>query len=253
MKTKPLSTPKSSTTSHPQVTRGFVSAHIPCCLRNSQQKISRFRLRNAHRNILQRWSVHLEALAAPIESGKVNENLVGANWEIINETSAKGDAWICQRPKPRWLRTSQWKLSHCWIWNHQRNWFHMWHVDSPAPTGLLDSEIVNQNWVTVDSKIITETPPKGDARGFRTARNPCWLRKSQWKPSRCRLKKSSTKHLPQVTPRFVRAHIPFWVRNSHQKLSRCRLKNHHRNHFHRWRVGSSALTTHVDSEKVNKN
>jgi hypothetical protein len=45
--------------------------------------------------------VHLEALAAPIESGKVNENLVGANWEIINETSAKGDAWICQRPKPR--------------------------------------------------------------------------------------------------------------------------------------------------------
>jgi hypothetical protein len=82
---------------------------------------------------------------------------------------------------------------------------------------------------------------------------PLLTQKSQGKPSRCRLKKSSTKHLPHVTPGFVRAQSPYWVRNSHQKLSRCRLKNYHRNRFHRWCVDSLALTALVKSEKVNEN
>jgi hypothetical protein len=39
----------------------------------------------------------LEVLAAPVDSEKVNENWVGGEWEIINETSSKGDKWILQR------------------------------------------------------------------------------------------------------------------------------------------------------------
>jgi len=36
--------------------------------------------------------VDSEMLAAPVHSEKVNENIVGAEWEIINETTSKGDA-----------------------------------------------------------------------------------------------------------------------------------------------------------------
>ena len=35
-----------------------------------------------------------EVLAAPVHSEKVNENGVGGDWEIVKETSSKGDAWI---------------------------------------------------------------------------------------------------------------------------------------------------------------
>jgi hypothetical protein len=39
-------------------------------------------------------------VAAPIESEKVNENLVGGDWEIVNETSSQGNKWIPQRAQP---------------------------------------------------------------------------------------------------------------------------------------------------------
>jgi hypothetical protein len=41
-----------------------------------------------------------EVLAAPVDSEKVNENLVGAAWEIVKETISKGDKWILQRAQP---------------------------------------------------------------------------------------------------------------------------------------------------------
>jgi hypothetical protein len=44
--------------------------------------------------------VDSEALAAPVDSEKVNENRVGADWEIITETLSKGDAWIRKRSQP---------------------------------------------------------------------------------------------------------------------------------------------------------
>jgi hypothetical protein len=44
--------------------------------------------------------VDSEVLAAPVNSEKVNENFVGADSEIVNETSTKGDAWIRQRAQP---------------------------------------------------------------------------------------------------------------------------------------------------------
>jgi hypothetical protein len=35
-----------------------------------------------------------EELAAPVDSEKVNENGVGANWKIITETPSKGNTWM---------------------------------------------------------------------------------------------------------------------------------------------------------------
>jgi hypothetical protein len=44
--------------------------------------------------------VDSEVLAAPVDSENVNENGVGGAWEIINETTSEGDAWIRQRDQP---------------------------------------------------------------------------------------------------------------------------------------------------------
>jgi hypothetical protein len=94
---------------------------------------------------------------------------------------------------------------------------------------LCDSEIVNENLVTADSEIITETSSKGDA-WIRKCSKPNWLRKGQRKWSRCRLG------------------------NRHRKtLEMCRLENHHRNTFQRWSVDLEELTTPVDLEKLNDN
>jgi len=38
--------------------------------------------------------VDSEKVTAPVDLEKVNKNGVGANWEILNETHSKGDAWI---------------------------------------------------------------------------------------------------------------------------------------------------------------
>jgi hypothetical protein len=40
------------------------------------------------------------ALADPVYSEKVKENEVGADWEIVNETTCKGDALIRQLAQP---------------------------------------------------------------------------------------------------------------------------------------------------------
>jgi hypothetical protein len=36
----------------------------------------------------------------PVDSKKVNENRVDADWKIITETPSKGDAWIRKRSQP---------------------------------------------------------------------------------------------------------------------------------------------------------
>jgi len=142
-------------------------------------------------------------------------------------------------PSLCWLRNNQWKLSPCRLCNHHRNRFQKWRVDSSAPTAPFESEIVNENWVVADSEITTETPYKGDVC-IRKRSQPLLTQKNSTKTESVPTQKSSTKHLPQVTPGFVRAHNPFWFINSQQKLSRCRLRNHQRNRFHRWREYSSA-------------
>jgi len=35
-----------------------------------------------------------EEVTTPVDSEKVNENRVGADWEIITEAPSKGDEWI---------------------------------------------------------------------------------------------------------------------------------------------------------------
>jgi hypothetical protein len=41
-----------------------------------------------------------EVVAAPVDSEKGNKNWIGGDWEIINETSSKGDARIRQHAQP---------------------------------------------------------------------------------------------------------------------------------------------------------
>jgi hypothetical protein len=72
---QPLLSQKKSTKQLLNVTRGFVSAHSPSWLINSQRKLSRCRLRNKKRSpcrlvnhlqkYFQRWRVDPEKLAAP--------------------------------------------------------------------------------------------------------------------------------------------------------------------------------------------
>jgi hypothetical protein len=99
-RSQPLLTQKKSTKQLIQVTCGFVSAPIPCWLRNSQWKLSHSRLRNHHRNQFQRWRVNSLAPAAPVDSEIVNENWVVADSAIITETPFKGDAWIQESLDP---------------------------------------------------------------------------------------------------------------------------------------------------------
>jgi hypothetical protein len=127
----------------------------PCWLRHSQRKLVRCRLRNHHLKTFQIWRVDSEVLAAPLDSEKVNENWVGGDWEIVNETTSKGDAWIRQRAQPLLTDKKSMKLSHYRLRNRQRNRFQRWPVDLSAPTAPVDSEIVNENGFTADSEIIT--------------------------------------------------------------------------------------------------
>jgi len=153
--------------------------------------------------------------------------------------------------------------SRCRLGNRHGNTFQRWRMDLEAPQPLLTTK----KW--------TKQLPKV-TRGFRRARSPCWLRKSQQKWSRWRLgnhhqntflrwrvdleapqllltTKKWTKQLPKVMHGFGRARSPCWVRNIQRKQSRCRLRNYHRNSFQRWRVDSEALVAPFDIEKVNKN
>jgi hypothetical protein len=50
---------------------------------------------------LPKWRVDSKVLAAPVDSENVNENWVGGDWEIVKETSSKGDKWILQRAQPQ--------------------------------------------------------------------------------------------------------------------------------------------------------
>ena len=68
-----------------------------------------------------------EVLATPVDLEKVNVNWVSGAWEIVNETSSKGDMWILQVATP------------------------------------VDLETVNENWTTTVFEIVNETDSKGVA------------------------------------------------------------------------------------------
>jgi len=65
--------------------------------------------------------------------------------------------------------------------------------------------------------------------------------------------KSSPKQIPKVTRGLGRGRCPCWLKKSQWKWSRCWLGNHHRKSFQRWRLDSEELAAPFDSEKVNKN
>jgi hypothetical protein len=149
---------------------------------------------------------------------------------------------------PCWLRNSQRKLVRCRLRNHHLKTFQRWCVESKILADPVDSEKVHANWVTADSEIITQTSSKGDA-WIRKRSQPLLTRISSTKMESVLTQNSSTKHLPQMTPRIVSAPSPCWLRNSQRKLVRCRLRNHHLKTFQSWRVDSELLTAPVDSER----
>ena len=126
---------KSSPKPLPQVTRGFISAHSPCWLRKSLQKLSsadseilietpykgEVCIRKHSQPLLtQKKSKKTESVPTGKSSTKhltkvmrgfvstpnpgdletVNENWATVKSEIVNETDSKGDVWIHQRPQP---------------------------------------------------------------------------------------------------------------------------------------------------------
>jgi len=268
MKTEPLPSPKSSMKSIPKVTRGFISTHISCWLRNSHHQLSRRQLRIHHRNTFQRWRVDSEVLAAPVDWKKVNENWVAADSEIIIETALKGDTWIrkCSQPllnekllmktepllslksstksipkvtlgfvsahNPCWLRNSQHQLCRYRLRYHHLNTFQKWGVDSEALAAPVDSEKVNKNWVCDNWEIIN------------------WNNFQRWRvdlSARLTLVNLETVNENWATTVFEifneidskgyawirqRPH-PLGLRNSQWQLSHYRLRNHHLNTFER--------------------
>ena len=162
---------------------------------------SRYGLRNHQRNCFQGWHMDSKAQTAPVNSEIINENWVVAVVEIINKTASTGEARFDSAKSP------------CWLRNHKRNCFQGWRMDSTAQTAPVDSEIINENWVTVDLEILNETASTDDA-WIRQRKRPPWPQKS------------STKLLPRVRHGFDNANSPCGLRKHQWKLSHCQLKNH---------------------------
>jgi len=121
---------KSSPKNIPKMTRLFVSACSPCWVRKNQREWSTWRMGNHHRKTFQRWRVDLEALAASIELENVNKNGVSADWKSSQKKLRKVTHGFVSAPSRCWLRNSQRKLRRCRLWNHDRNIFQRWRVDS---------------------------------------------------------------------------------------------------------------------------
>jgi len=104
-------------------------------------------------------------------------------------------------------------------------------MDSTAQTAHVGLEIINENLVAGDSKIINETAYTGEA-WIRQRKEPMWALKSSTKTQSLQNQKSSTKLLPRVLHAFDSANSPCGLRNHQRKLSHWRLKNHQRNCLH---------------------
>jgi hypothetical protein len=152
------------------------------------------------------------SVRSPVCLKKVNENWIGADWVIVNETTSKGDTWIHQRAQP-----------------------------------LLIYKLLMKTEPHLSPKSSTKAIPKV-TRGFVSAHSPCWLRNSQRKLSRCQLR-NHHRNTSKVMRGFGRARSPCWLRKIQRKCCQCRLGNSHRNTFERWRMDSKAFAAPVDSEK----
>jgi len=207
-------TGKSSPKHLPKVTRGFEALAAPfdsekvnettfkgdAWIRHRPQPLSTQKLSTKTKSLstqksppkqLSKVTRGFRRVAAPVDSEKVNENGVGADWEIVTEKPSKGEAWIRKRSQPLLikkkstkqlpkmmsgfvsvhsrcrLRNIQRTLSHCRLRNHHRNNFQRWRVDSKELTLPVDSGKFNKNGVVANWEILKETHSKGDA----------WIRK----------------------------------------------------------------------------
>jgi len=87
-------------------------------------------------------------------------------------------------------------------------------MHSTAQTAHVGLEIINENLVAGDSKIINETAYMGEA-WIRQRKERMWALKSSTKTQSLQNQKSSTKLLPWVTHGFVSAktHVGFEIIN----------------------------------------
>jgi hypothetical protein len=176
MKTKTLTSPKSSTKPIPKVTRGFFSANSPYWLKNCQQKLVRCRLRNHHLKTFQRWRVDSSALPISDDLKTVYENWVTVVSKSSTKPIPKVTFGFVSAHSTCWLRNSQRKLIRCRLRNRHGNHFHRSHVDSSALAASVDTEKVNENRVGVDGEIVNETNCKGDA-WIHQRSQPLWTEK----------------------------------------------------------------------------
>jgi hypothetical protein len=100
MKMESLVTHISSPRLFAELTHGFVSAHSPCWLWNSQWKLSRYPFRNHHRNCFRRWCMDSSTHAALVDLEIFMKNWVSAASEIVTETASTGDLWFRQGTQP---------------------------------------------------------------------------------------------------------------------------------------------------------
>jgi hypothetical protein len=185
------------------VTCLFGSARSPSWLRKKSTKTESVPIRKTLPKHLPKVTRSFGSAHSPYSLRKSQRKWSRCRLEIVTEKPSKRDTWIRKRSPPL--------LSH----KRQRNNFQRWLMNSWAPATLVDSKIVHENYVAIDSEIITETPYKGDA----------WIRNSSQ---------------------------PLLTQKKSTKKSQCRLGNHHRKTFQRWRVDYEVLAAFVDSEKVNE-
>jgi len=244
---------KSSTKLLPHVTNGFDITNSPCGLRNHQLKLTRCRCRNHQWNCFHGWHVDSTTQKTPMASEIINENRVATASKIINETGSTGDAWIRQRKQPLLTQKSATKIKWCRLNNHQRNWFHGWHMDLTSQIALLSSEvtanaeIINETastadtwirqckqllWVQKSSTKTESLPTQKSSTGdtwIWQCKQPLWVQKSSKKTESLPTPKSSTKLLTRLMHGFESTHSRWQLRNHQRKLSRCKLRNHQRN------------------------
>jgi len=272
----------------PEVTSGFVSAHSPCWLINSQGKLSCRPVRNSPRNCFLRW--HKESLGqtAPVDSENVKENWVADHSEIITETVYRDDrrnhqraqhlltqkmsrkteslttqksSWklfpeitegILSAHSTCWLRKCQGKLSRWPLRNRHGNCFQRLQKESSARTAPVDKEKFKENWVADHSEIAPETVSRDYRRNPQRAQH-LLTKKTSRKTESLTTQKLSRKLFTEMTEGILSAHTTCWLRKCQGKLSPWPLRNRHVNCFQRWQKESSARTTPADSENVKEN
>jgi hypothetical protein len=104
--------------------------------------------------------VDSKALAAPVDSEKVNENGVGADWEIVTETPSIGDALMQKNSQPLLTKKKSTKTESVQTWKSSPK-----HLPKVTRGFGSSQPLLTQKKSTKQLLKIT--------RGFDSAHSPC--------------------------------------------------------------------------------